>query len=133
VHLQKQSVPPLSIAAGIDFGWYKWIKRLVMPNLQEQIILSCCQLFLATMKILLNCVGHVDYTWEALKCHAVLFADDTIDDVVEDFKKGDMFNINQLNETMEINLLDSGGYFDQLAEEAYGWHDLLACSWVVYQ
>jgi len=53
--------PQLSIAAGIDFGYYRWLKDLEMPNLHESIILSLNEVVHVTIKISSNQCGHVNF------------------------------------------------------------------------
>jgi len=64
-------------------------------------------------------VGQVNFAREAIKMNAVLFLD-SVDVVVEDFKKDDMFNVDQVKGTMKVHLMDSEGEFDALAEQAFG-------------
>ena len=58
--IEKEEIPELSIAAGIDFGYYQCL-GLEAPNLDEQMILSRCRLILATLKLKANCLGRVGF------------------------------------------------------------------------
>lgn len=51
-------IPPLSIAAGIDFGYYVRL-GLTAPNLHEQLMLARTRLYFALLKISSNLKGQV--------------------------------------------------------------------------
>ena len=67
--LSKGSIPKLSLARGLDFGNTKRL-GLAEPNLHEQIILSRCRLFQATMKVSFG-------KGQCMCCHAIPFFHET--------------------------------------------------------
>jgi len=67
----KKRIPPLSIAAGIDFGYYRRLKDLEMPNLHESIILSLNEVVHVTIKISSNCHGNVNFGLSRLRAHVI--------------------------------------------------------------
>ena len=55
-HLSKYNHPPMSISAGVDFGYFTRLS-LEPPNLHEQILLSWYQLFFVVVKVSSNRQG----------------------------------------------------------------------------
>ena len=74
--ISNDKTPELSIAAGLDLGYYKCL-GLEPPNLDEQMILSRCRLIFATLKLRSNSFGRVGFHRDKLLCNAILFAHDS--------------------------------------------------------
>ena len=68
-------IPPLSIAAGYDFGDYNRIK-LTKPNEFESCILSKVRKFITVLKLQDNMAQRRDYTQQTLRGHVVTFDHD---------------------------------------------------------
>ena len=75
--IKKEKRPLMSIANGVDFGYYQRL-GLTLPDLHEQLIISRSRLFFATIKVSHNTYGVVnsDLT-NRFKCHAVIFPHDS--------------------------------------------------------
>ena len=130
--VKANKVPPLSIANGVDFGNYRRA-NLEMPNLHETVILSLSLLIFATVKISSNTTGHVNFTRDKLRFNAILFAHDALEVAVEILDAKDIFTVEHLKETLKVYLLSPDGKFDELANCAFGRHELLARPWVLHQ
>lgn len=125
-------IPPLSIAAGIDFGNYMRA-NLEPPNLHETVILSLNRLIFATVKISSNCSGHVNFTRNKVRFNAVLFTHDALNVAIDTLNKDEMFTVERMKDTLKLYLLGPDGRLDSLTRLAFGRHDLLARPWVLYQ
>jgi len=120
--LKESKKPPLSIAAGIDFGYYRRLKDLEMPNLHESIILSLNEVIHVTIKISSNQRGHVNFGLNRLKAHVVLWPQTSVTSSLEDLNPRIIFNHDFLKRHSSVHyyFLDpTGKNFDQMAQMAF--------------
>jgi hypothetical protein len=131
--------PDLSIAKGIDFGFFERIKQLVQPTFFELLILARTRLFFATMKVTSNERGTVNRNhMHRLKCHAILFPHNAPEiasymhnsDV---FGKDGLLDMNALKGLLQIFLVDHKGNHDSLAEAVFSTSALIARPFVIAQ
>ena len=131
--------PPLSIAAGVDFGYYGRLDGVQLPSLLEQMILARCRLFFATLKITSNTYGVVNSSCKnKLKCHAIIYPHNAPEvasymynsDV---FGKDGILDRNMLKGLMQVYLLDHKGNQDALANTIFGSNICTAKPWVIAQ
>ena len=70
-----QKIPELSIAAGVDFGFYKRL-GLTFPNSFERTILSTVRLYHKIMKVSKNNHIRSDFTHSNILGHCISFGHD---------------------------------------------------------
>jgi hypothetical protein len=104
-----------------------------LPSLHEQIILSRCRHFFASVKTTSNTRGHVNFSRHKIKLHAILFAHDAPDIASKLLTTEEMLDEKHLKQTLRMCLVDEKGKFDNLAREAFGSNQLLARPWVLCQ
>ena len=131
--LQDKKRSPLSIAGGMDFGYYKRIPELVELNLDEQMILARCRLMLVTLKVKSNSTGHVSRVRDKLLCNAILFQHDAPTAVTGLLSSEEMFDPDGMKELIKMYFVDGEGRIDELFRAAFGRSDLLARAWVASQ
>ena len=127
--LMKGKTPPLSIAAGVDFGNFRRIPGIIEPNLHEQIILAQMRLFQAIIKVMPNHGYQQNFTRWNIKGNAILFSHDAPMTV----GKKIMGSGRYLKETMVTYLLDEDGKVDRLAAKLLKTTSILARTHVVKQ
>ena len=125
----KGKTPPLSIAAGVDFGNFRRIPGIIEPNLHEQIILAQMRLFQAIIKVMPNHGYQQNFTRWNIKGNAILFSHDAPMTV----GKKIMGSGRYLKETMVTYLLDEDGKVDRLAAKLLKTTSILARTHVVKQ
>jgi DNA polymerase III delta prime subunit len=123
--LVKGNIPKLSVASGLDFGIGKRL-GLAETNLHEQIIISRCRLFHATMKVSFG-------KGKRMACHAILFSHDAPDIAAELLSSQEMFDPERLCNTISIVLVDSKGQSDHHFRKLYGSNIVFARPWVIFQ
>ena len=122
--LQLAAVPKRSIAAGVDFGFYKRL-NLQLPNLQEQHIISRTRLFFATLKVSSNTCGTVNRDFQnVIKCHAVFFTDNTAETAAYMFNSNifghdGLLDLESLKGMLQVAMLAPGGAHDRLFQRIY--------------
>ena len=135
----KNKRPKLSIAAGVDFGYYKRL-GLTLPNLHEQLIIARTRLYFATIKVCSNITGSAlnhDYRC-SLRCHAILFPHDA-PMVASQMLNKNVFSENgvlcleQMKQLLMFYFIDDKGNLDQLAAQMFGTSSILARAWVTAQ
>ena len=120
-------IPPLSIAAGVDFGCYR---RAGLPELtlHEEIILSRVRMYFASVKITSNTSGKVNLnTRSAVKGNAILFKDDSAKIVSEILDK------EILKEQFHIHMVDASRNSDEMMKKMLKTTALLARPWVLFR
>ena len=121
-----KKIPPLSIANGIDFGYYKRIPELTEPNLHEQLILSQVRLFQSVLRVQRN-TGQKNYTRHNIKANAIMFTHDAPDRVLAHL------NDNSFNNCLKVYFLDENGKADWLAKKTFKTANILARTYVIKQ
>ena len=118
---ERDSLPPNSIAAGVDFGSFHRL-GLVPLNLQEETVLSFVRLFITIFKISSNRTGRVNVNVNYMqKIHAILFGHDCPHMVAERLGEViDLINADSLMETMLVLFYDSHGRYDTLVKRMHG-------------
>jgi hypothetical protein len=131
--------PELSIAKGIDFGFFARVKGLVEPTFFEKMIIARTRLFFATMKVTSNERGvtNRDYRHK-MKCHAVLFPHNAPEVASymynsDIFGKDGILDLNALKGLLQIYLVDHKGNQDTLAETIFGTSAMTARPYVIAQ
>jgi len=120
--LKKKIIPPLSIAAGIDFGHYGWIKNLEMPNLHESIILSLNEVVHITIKITSNCGRHVNFGLNCIKAHVILWPQTSVNNSLEQLNSNITLNNDYLkrHSSVKYYFLDpTGKHFYYMTKMAF--------------
>jgi len=115
--LKGKEKPPLSIAAGIDFGYYWQLKDLEMPNLHESIILSLNKVVHVTIKISSNWRGHVNFGLNQSKAHVVLWPQTSVSNSLQDLNPRIVFDHDflQQHSSVQYYFLDPiGKHYDQM-------------------
>ena len=109
--------PSLSIAAGVDFGYFRRL-GLAPLNFHEKTILSLNRLFVAVLKVTLNTSGRVNYnTSSKLRAHAVMFAQDSLSVLGKYFQKdADLTSLENMIKDVLLHLIDGKGRCDFLAK-----------------
>jgi hypothetical protein len=130
--MKDRVVPSMSIAGGVDFGYYKRL-GLELPNLHEEVIIAKTRLIVSSLKIKSNMCGRVSLDRDVLQCNAILFVHDNIDSLARMLSGEEMFNEEGLVCLLRIFLLDDKGGLDRLARVAFSRSDLFARPWVVCQ
>ena len=131
--------PKLSIANGVDLGWFHRL-GLTYPNLQEQLIIARNRLYYAVMKICSNSIGAAcnrDYRSIA-RCNAILFPHDApeIGSYMYNsniFAKDGVLDAQVMKQLMTIFFVDEKVKIDQLAREVFGSPNILGRDFVVAQ
>jgi len=134
--LQQKHLPRLSIAAGVDFGYYRRLENLQMPNLHESIILSLHEVVHVTIKISSNHCGHVNFGLNRLKAHVILWPQMSVTASIEQLNPNIIFNNDYLkrHSFVKYYFLDpSGKNFDHMAKMAFSSGVLLPRPWILYQ
>ena len=118
---ERDSLPPNSIAAGVDFGSFHRL-GLVPLNLQEETVLSFVRLFITIFKISSNRTGRVNVNVNYMqKIHAILFGHDCPHMVSQRLGEViDLINADSLMETMLVLFYDSHGRYDTLVKRMHG-------------
>jgi hypothetical protein len=83
--LKHGTVPPMSIAAGVDFGHFRRIPELADLNFHEEMILALNRVYFAAVKISSNEFGHVNYSQSRIKGHFILIPDNSFEEVLKNF------------------------------------------------
>ena len=127
---KKIILPPNSIAAGTDFGWYKRI-GLVAPNLHEQNILSFTRLYLCVYKMKSNKIGRVNHNvMNPINGHSVLFAHNAPTVAARSLgDKIDILDPESLYRDYVMQFLDEKGKFDFLYNKVSGSTSVFARWW----
>ena len=130
----KAVVPPLSIAAGIDFGDARRL-GLEPLSLHEQLIVARVRLYMATIKVSSNRKGRVNLAErQRLQGHAVLFNHDApIAADIELQAIDELMDPARLESMMQIYFVDAEGNGDKLMHQMLQSSRLLARPWVIYQ
>jgi len=134
--LKAKEKPPLSIAAGIDFGYYRRVKDLEMPNLHESIILSLNEVVHVTIKISSNRRGHVNFGLNRLKAHVILWPQTSVSSSLADLNPTIVFDQEFLKKHSSVKyyFLDpTGKQFDHMTQMAFSSPVFLPRPWVLYQ
>jgi hypothetical protein len=135
---KKPCRPPLSIAAGVDFGLFTRLK-LTAPNLHEQMMLARTRLYFALMKVSPNTRGQVNRnTDNPARCHAILFPHNSCE--VATFMygsdltcEGGLLEPKGLGKLLHMCMVDPRGRPDSLAREVLGTVNLIARPHVISQ
>jgi len=136
--LARKERPKLSIANGIDFGFYRRL-QLTLPNLHEQLILDRSRLFFATMKVSSNIYGVVDNDLKSrFKCHAILIPHDAPEVAsymfnTDLFGPNGMLDLESLKGLLQVYFLDPKGNPDGLARRVFGTTTIMSRAWVLAQ
>jgi hypothetical protein len=124
----------MSIAAGVDFGHFRRIPELVDLNFHEEMILALNTVYFAAVKISSNEFGHVNYSQSRIKGHFILIPDNSFEEVVKDFGRRALLDIEFIKHVIQVYILDpTGTQFDFLSEKAFGTSTLLARAFVLHQ
>ena len=123
--LRKGRVPSNSIAAGVDFGVRSRL-GLEELNMHEEVILSRCRLFQATIKL-------STVKGNRVACHAIVFADDSPEVASAALSSDAMFDGERLKHTLKLYLVDEKKNFDRLYKKLYGTVSIFARPWVIHQ
>lgn len=121
---QRSRRPPLSIAAGIDFGNFTRI-GLTEPTFMEQMIIARLRLFWTAIKILPNTRGQCSFNVKGkYKCHAIMFPHDAPECSMylsnpDLYGEGGLLHTQKLKEILQIYLIDETGQLDPLADSAF--------------
>jgi hypothetical protein len=129
--LEKNKVPRLSLASGVDFGNYKRV-GLEQPSLHEELVIAKTRLVISSLKIKSNMCGRVSLDRDVLQCNAVLFCQDNVERVGTMLSGSEMFD--------EAGLVSLLKFFcwtrrviliDWLGRRLVGWIFLLVRGWCV--
>ena len=123
--VNKRCVPKLSIAAGVDFGVRSRL-GLEELNMHEEVILSRCRLFQATIKL-------STIKGNRIACHAIVFADDSPEVASAALSSDAMFDGERLKHTLKLYLVDERKNFDRLFKKLFGTVSIFARAWVIHQ
>jgi hypothetical protein len=126
--IKQEKIPQLSIANGVDFGYFKRIPELTEPNLHEQLVLSQFRLFQVILKVVPNFKYQQNYTRFDIKANAILFLQDAPKQVHDMIK-----NSEYLASLFKIYMLDEKGNEDRMSKKFFGTTTLLARSHIVTQ
>lgn len=135
---KKGDRPKSSIAAGLDFGYYKRL-GLTLPNLHEQLILSRSRLYFAAMKLASNKSGQTNFNIRnAFRCHAILFPCQEAELIAylcnsDIYGENGLFDPQQLRQLFSLYCVDDDAKMDQLMRHVFGSNDILGRSWVLVQ
>ena len=129
---ENPKIPEMSVAAGIDFGYFRRL-QLEQPNLDKQMILSRCRLIIATLKIRSNLYGRTGLHRDELLCNAILFRHDAPEKAAELLGSEEMFNVSALKNLMRLYFLDPNGQIDTIFQKAMMRRDIFARPWVICQ
>ena len=120
--VKKNKIPDLSIACGLDFGYHRWIKGLVEPNLQEQLILAKTRMYFAVMKATSNSHGaSKDFDARCMaRVHAILFPHNAPEVATylynpKLYEENGLLDLAQLKHQMHIFFVTYKGESDRLA------------------
>jgi hypothetical protein len=139
MYLQKGVVPPLSVANGIDFGYYRRIHGLVPPTLHEQMILARSRLFFATVMISSNVTGVVNSNCNnRIKSHGIVFPHDAPDAAAymynsDIFGDNGILDIEKLKGLLHILMVDPDGNPDMMFQRIFETTTALARPWAIAQ
>ena len=128
----RKTRPKLSIAAGLDFGYYKRL-GLEPPNLDEQMILSRCRVIIATLKLKSNAYGKVGFHRDKLLCNAILFAHNAPVKASSLLSAEQMLDVTKISDMLKLYFLDPYGNIDRLFQAAMQRTDIFARPWVICQ
>lgn len=124
-------IPDLSIANGVDFGFFRRIPELTEPNLSEQRIIALLRLYEHMVKIRSNTYGTVNYTHSKIQGHSVLFAHDAVTLLME--KLEELLTKDRLKSIISVIFVGPNKKIDHLMKEMIGTNVVLARSYVVIQ
>ena len=137
--VKAKKIPSLSIAGGIDFGYYKRL-GLEEPNLQEQLILSRTRLCHAVLKASSNNHGaSKDFDSRSLaRIHAIIFPHNAPEVATHlynpnIFEENGLLDLEQLKNQLSIYFVTDKGSHDSLANAVFGSSRILARPWVIAQ
>jgi len=137
--VKAKKIPSLSIAGGIDFGYYKRL-GLEEPNLQEQLILSRTRLCHAVLKASSNKHGaSKDFDSRSLaQIHAIIFPHNAPEVATHlynpnIFKENGLLDLEQLKNQLSICFVTDKGSHDSLVNVVFGSSRILARPLVIAQ
>jgi AAA domain len=137
--LKAEKKPPLSIAAGVDFGFFERL-GLTKPDFQEQMIIARSRLYMAKVKFTSNTTGIIraDDKKEHFKCHAILFPHDAPQTAAYKFNpdlfgEGGLLDVDGMKSVMQVFFMDPDGKIDYMAKKILGQSVFTARPWVVAQ
>jgi len=138
--VKKNKIPDLSIACGLDFGYHRWIKGLVEPNLQEQLILAKTRMYFAVMKATSNSHGaSKDFDARCMaRVHAILFPHNAPEVATylynpKLYEENGLLDLAHLKHQMHIFFVTDKGESDRLASAVFGSAQIVAPPWVTAQ
>lgn len=129
--VRDKKAPPMSLAAGVDFGCADRLK-LEMPNDHEQGIISLYRRFMRTVHLEENSGKSMNYTGAKLKSHLVMFRHDA-PYVAADALKKTFIDVEKLRETMLVVFLGPDAKIDSMRVKAKEDTSLFARPYVLHQ
>ena len=120
-------IPPMSVAAGVDFGCYR---RAGLPELtlHEELILARVRLYFASVKLTSNTGDKVNQnTRSAVKGNAILFQHDSLEVVSKIIDK------EVLKKQLHLHMVDPSKNSDEMMKKMLKTTTLLARPWVLFQ
>ena len=136
--IANRKIPKLSIAAGVDFGYYVRL-GLTSPNLHEQLMLARTRLYFALLKVSSNIKGQVNMNDENnVRCHAILFPHNASNIASfmygsDLFEENGMLNKTELLKLLSMYMVDPDGRPDSIAKSVYRTVNLFARPHVIAQ
>ncbi len=136
--IRKEERPRLSIANGVDFGFYQRL-GLTLPNLHEQLMLSRARLFFAAIKVYNNRKRQCNFNIQnQLRCHAILFPCEEAAAVAymsnsKLHSEMGLLDPAYLQQVLSIHCIDDKEDVDDLMKKVFDTNGLLGRSWVLSQ
>lgn len=136
--IEKKQIPKLSLANGIDFGYYKRLP-LTQPNLLEMYAIARLRLYHSIVKIEGNNAygnNHTNFTRAKMKGHTIVFPQDApkIAALAMLLQKQHFDEVKTfLDGTFILQLVGPSGEIDKLSQHTLGTTSIPARSFVVYQ
>jgi hypothetical protein len=136
--MAKGTIPNLSIAAGIDFGYFQRL-GLTYPNLHEQLILSRTRLYFSIVKVSSNSKGQVNMnTRNKVRCHSILFPHNAAEVATQMFGsdlrgENGLLEINELRKLIHLYMVDPQGRPDAIARSIFQTVNLIGRPHVIAQ
>jgi hypothetical protein len=136
--MRNKTIPRLSIAAGVDFGYFQRL-GLVYPNLHEQMILSRTRLYFTVIKVSSNLKGQVNMNHRnKARCHSIMFPHNASEIASNMFGsslrgEGGLLQLEELQKLLHLYMVDPQGRPDAIAKDIFQTVNLLARPHVVAQ
>jgi hypothetical protein len=136
--MRNKTIPRLSIAAGVDFGYFQRL-GLVYPNLHEQLILSRTRLYFSVIKVSSNLKGQVNMNHRnKVRCHSIMFPHNASEIASNMFGsslrgEGGLLQLEELRKLLHLYMVDPQGRPDAIAKDIFQTVNLLARPHVVAQ